>query len=125
MKKILCFAILSCFIATIAFAAELPAKAEKALILKGDIIDNMCAGSQKADQLAAFLKTHTKECALMHGCAPSGYSIFSNGKLSKFDKASSAKIEEFLKKPDSKLQVVATVEKEANELSLISIENQK
>jgi len=117
--------VLSCFAASMAFAAELPAKAEKAITLKGDIIDNHCAGSQNKNQLTAFVKTHTKECALMPLCAASGYSIFSNGKLLKFDKVSNTKIEEFLKKPDSKLQVMVTAEKENKELSIVSIENQK
>ena len=122
MKKILCFALLACFVASMAFAGETPAKIEKAVTLKGDIIDNMCAGAQKS-QLATFVKTHTKECALQ--CATSGYSIFSNGKLSKFDKVSNPKIKEFLKKPDSKLQVAIVAEPEGNELDLVSIENQK
>lgn len=122
MKKILCFAILACFVASMAFAGETTSKKEKTLVLKGDIIDNMCAGAQK-NQLPAFVKTHTKECALQ--CAASGYSIFSDGKLSRFDKASNAKIEEFLKKPDSKLQVVITAEPEGKKLDLISIENQQ
>lgn len=93
--------------------------------LKGDIIDNMCAGMQKPEGLAAFVKTHTKQCALMPQCAASGYSIFSDGKLSKFDKASNAKIEEFLKKADSKLQVAIIATKVGDELSLVTIENQK
>ena len=122
MKKILCFAILACFVASMAFAGETPAKNEKTVVLKGDIIDNMCAGVQK-NQLPTFVKTHTKECALQ--CATSGYSIFSDGKLSKFDKVSNAKVEEFLKKPESKLQVVIKAEPEGKELDLVSIENQK
>ena len=122
MKKILCFALLACFVASMAFAGETPAKIEKAVTLKGDIIDNMCAGAQKS-QLSTFVKTHTKECALQ--CANSGYSIFSNGKLSKFDKASNPKVEEFLKKPDSKLQVVVVAEPEGKDLDVVSIENQK
>ena len=122
MKKILCFALLACFVASMAFAVETPTKIDKAVTLKGDIIDNMCAGAQKS-QLSTFVKTHTKECALQ--CAASGYSIFSDGKLSKFDKASNPKIEEFLKKPDTKLQVVIVAEPEGKELDLVSIENQK
>ncbi|MCX5701607.1 MAG: hypothetical protein NTW64_01335 [Candidatus Omnitrophica bacterium] len=93
------------------------------MILKGDIIDNMCAGSQKAEQLAEFVKTHNKTCAL--SCVASGYSIFADGKLQKFDMESNAKIEEFLKKQDSKLQVSVVVKKVGDVLSLVSIENQK
>lgn len=94
------------------------------MILKGDIIDNMCATANK-EGLAEFVKTHTKECVLKPACVASGYAIFTDGKLLNFDKASSAVIEEFLKKPESKLQVEVTVKKVGDELSLIEIENQK
>lgn len=104
-------------------AAVVPASEN--ITLTGDIIDNLCAGSQKPEGLAAFVKAHTKQCALMPQCAASGYSIFSNGALAKFDAASSAKIAEFLKKTDSKLQVVVVAKKTGNELNLVSIENQK
>jgi hypothetical protein len=92
--------------------------------LKGDIIDNMCAGAQKPEQLSEFVKTHTKQCALQPQCEASGYSIFSEGKLMKFDKASNPKIAEFLKKPESKLQVMVMTKKAGEELSLVSIANQ-
>ena len=90
---------------------------------RGDIIDNMCAGANK-DNLAKFVKTHTKECTLKPGCMDSGYSIFADGKLYAFDKFSSAKVAEFLKKADSKLQVTITAKQVGDELSLVSIENQ-
>ena len=129
MKKIFLLGIALCVIASMAFAQETAVKttpaAEETVTLKGDIIDNMCAGAQKPEALAEFVKTHTKQCALMPQCEASGYSIFSDGKLQKFDKASNAKIAEFLKKEGSKLQVVVTAKKIADELSLISIENQK
>jgi hypothetical protein len=77
------------------------------------------------DNLAEFVKTHTKACALMPDCAASGYSIFADGKLNKFDQASNKKVEEFLKKDESKLEVVVKAEKVGEELKLASIENQK
>ncbi len=133
MKKLILAIMAVCLLTGLALAAEAetkapapaaPAVVADTLTLTGDIIDNMCAGGQKAENLAAFVKTHTKECALK--CSDSGYAIFSNGALLKFDAASNAKVAEFLKKPDSKLQVVAVVKKEPlNELSLVSIENQK
>lgn len=93
-----------------------------AVTLTGTIIDNMCAGTQKPEELAAFVKTHTKECALT--CASSGYAIFAGGKLSKFDKDSNAKVEEFLKKADSTTAVTVVAKDVNGELSLVSIENQ-
>jgi len=96
----------------------------KVITLKGTVIDNRCADLNK-DNLAEFIKTHPKECALMPDCVASGYSIFADGKLYKFDQASSKKVEEFLKKAESKLEVVVQAGWEGEELKLVSIENQK
>jgi hypothetical protein len=104
--------------------AALVLLASETITLKGTIIDNHCAAMGK-DNLGEFVKTHTKACALMPDCAASGYSIFTEGKLYKFDQASSKKVEEFLKKDESKLEVVVKAEKVGEELKLVSIENQK
>jgi hypothetical protein len=95
----------------------------KTMTLKGDIIDNMCASGHK-DDMAEFVKTHTKACALIPNCASSGYSLYVDGKLHKFDEASNKKIEEFLKKDDSKLQVEVMIEQKEDMISLVSIKNQ-
>lgn len=127
MKKTVLLAMAFCFISSLAFAQiaiSTPVASESVLTIKGDVIDNMCANAHK-DDLANFVKTHTKECALAPGCVDSGYSIFSNGKLYKFDKDSSDKVAEFLKKEDSKLTVMVTAKMAGEEISLISIENQK
>lgn len=133
MKKMFLFVSAFCFMATLAFAqgetkstpvtASTPVAATT-MILKGDVIDNTCANAHK-DSLADFVKTHTKQCATAPGCIESGYSIFTDGKLYKFDKDSNAKVAEFLKKDDSKLQVEVIVKDNNGELSLVSIENQK
>ena len=117
MKKATVAVLLAGLVGMFSLAADV-------LSFKGDIVDNMCAAEAK-DNLADFLKTHTKECALMSDCVASGYSIFADGKLYGFDQASNKKIEEFLRKPDSKLQVVVKAEKVGKELKLLSIENQK
>ncbi len=117
MKKVMTAVLLASLVGLFSLAADV-------LSFNGDIVDNMCAAENK-DNLAEFLKTHTKECALMSHCAASGYSIFADGKLYKFDQASNKKIEEFLRQPDSKLQVMVKAEKAGNELKLVSIENQK
>lgn len=133
MKRIFLLTFIFCCMTTVVFAqtntSSVPAAvsmpvAENAITLKGDIIDNLCANGHK-DTLADFVKTHTKECAIAPGCSESGYSIFADGKLYKFDKDSSVKVAEFLKKADSKLQVAATVKDNNGEVSLIFIENQK
>jgi hypothetical protein len=102
-----------------------PVKEAEEMVLKGDIIDNNCANALKPDKLAEFVKGHLKACTLMPNCVASGYSIYSDGKLHKFDKPSNAKIEEFLKVAENKLQVVVKAKKTAEGLSLVSIENQK
>jgi hypothetical protein len=117
MKKNLLFVTLFCLLTTFAFAQS----SSEAVVLKGDIIDTMCAEAHAGD-LAGFVPTHSKQCAL--ACVASGFELYSEGKLMKFDAASNAKIEEFLKKEDSKLQVSVSVQKTDDTLSLLSIENQ-
>ena len=56
----------------------------------------MCLDAHKTEDVAVFIKTHSKECALK--CEASGYAIFADGILNKFDQDSNAKITEFLKK---------------------------
>ena len=140
MKKIFFLALIGCFIASLAYAqqttttatTEKPtATAEKPGVtvsttetINGVLIDNLCADAQKPENLAAFVKTHTKSCTLMPRCVASGYSIYADGKLMKFDKESNAKIEEFLKKNESKLDVVIVVKKIEGKLNLVTIENQ-
>ena len=96
---------------------------EATVTLKGDIIDTMCAGEKNAEQLSAFVPTHTKECAMKPECAASGYNLFSNGKLLKMDAASNAKVVEFLKGADSKLQVEVVAKQRGDTLSVESIKN--
>lgn len=125
MKRLVLICMLLCVTASLAVAADNPeSNVPVDITLKGDIIDNMCASAQKPEDLADFVKTHTKECALMPACVESGYSIFADGTLYKFDAGSNAKIAEFLNKEDSKLQVVVTAKKTGEELSLVTIENQ-
>ncbi len=142
MKKVFFVLLALCFVSSLAFAQDATqpvavttttettavvtttTTTPEAIVLKGIIVDNMCAGANK-DTLAEFVKTHTKDCALMPDCVASGYSILADDKLYKFDKDSSAKIAEFLKNADSKLQVSVTAKQVGDELSLVSIENQK
>jgi hypothetical protein len=117
MKKIIAAVLLVGLVGLSSQAADI-------LSFKGDILDNMCA-VENTNNLADFLRTHTKECALMSDCIASGYSIFADGKLYEYDQASNKKIEEFLRQPDSKLQVVVKAVKVGTKLKLVSIQNQK
>ncbi len=128
MRYLSLIGLILCLVTSVGFAADMTLTATvriDSMMLKGDIIDNLCAGSKNPAELGNFVKTHTKGCALMPACVKSGYSIFAEDKLYKFDAASNAEIAEFLRKPESKLQVVVMVKKNDGELSLVSIENQK
>ncbi len=120
MKKLALVVLALCFAASFVYAQE-GAMADT-VTLNGIIVDNMCAGAHSAD-IAEFVKTHPKSCALMPECEASGYSIFTDGALMSFDKDSSAKIAEFLKKEDSSLEVTVVAKKGDKELSLVSIAN--
>jgi hypothetical protein len=112
--------------AVFAQTATMPVASKDELVtLTGDVIDNMCAGSQTPESLASFVKTHTKECAIAPSCLASGYSIFADGRLWKFDKASSDKVGIFLRAADSKLQVVVDAKKTGEVLTLVAIRNQE
>jgi len=101
------------------------AAAEKSMMMEGYIIDTKCAADNKAD-LGEFVKTHTKECAVLPSCAASGYNLYSEGKLWKFDKDSSGKVHEFLMKKDSTLKVkVEMMHGEGDMIKLVSIKNAK
>ncbi len=97
--------------------------APETMTIKGYIIDNKCASANNKDTLGEFVKTHAKQCAIT--CMDSGYSIYTDGKLLAFDKDSNAKVVEFLKNADSKLQVTVTAKQVGDDLSLVSIENQQ
>ena len=118
MKKLVFVALALCFAASLAYAA--PVK------MTGTIIDNACASAHMKD-MATFIKTHPKSCALMPACVASGYSIYSDGKLIRFNAAndSNKKIAAFLNMKDSKLTVDVEVNKVGDKLDLVSIKNSK
>jgi hypothetical protein len=95
---------LVCFIVVIVIASVVFAAETGVVTIRGDIIDNVCAGSQTA---------------------ASGYAIFDGTDIYRFDQASNARVEAFLREKQSKLQVVVAVKKEkGNMLDLVSITNQ-
>lgn len=120
MKRVIPIVLALCFVVSLAFA-----QGAETTAITGDIIDNMCLDAHKLEDIAQFVKGHSKQCAITPECEASGYSIYSEGVVNKFDKESNARIAEFLKKEDSKLQVVVTAVKKGEELKLVSIENQQ
>ena len=119
LKKItLCLTLLF-VLSSITFAAYSDNKASTTITLKGELTDLHCTVSGKAPE---HMKADVKACALE--CADSGYGIYSDGKLSKFDKASKTTIIKFLKKEDSKLKNVVVVAKKSGDLfTVVSIKN--
>jgi hypothetical protein len=69
---------------------------EKTVTLDGYLIDNACAATATAD------KTHPVSCATMDNCEKSGYAVYADNKLYKFDDAGNTSAVELLKTTKSK-----------------------
>ena len=80
------------------------AESREPLILQGTIIDNLSAASNASD-LAAFVAGYMKTNAIIPSRAASGYSLYSAGKLYRFDKSGNSKAVEYLKKKENGLFV--------------------
>jgi hypothetical protein len=65
---------------------------------KGYVIDNACSGRANGPDGLAKVKNHTIKCALMPDCSKSGYALFTDGKLYKFDEAGNQQVMSLLKK---------------------------
>ena len=76
---------------------------DKTVTLTGYMIDNSCAANHANDKtFATWVKTHGTSCAMMDSCEKSGYAVFADDKLYKFDDAGSASAEALLKATKSK-----------------------
>jgi len=83
-------------------AAALMAQ-DKTVTLTGYMIDNSCAANHANDKtFATWVKTHGTSCAMMDSCEKSGYAVFADDKLYKFDDAGNASAEALLKATKSK-----------------------
>ena len=124
MRKTLILALAMFVTAVLGLTMASVAKAdEMSMSMVGYIIDTKCATANQA-KLAEFAPTHPKECAMLPDCHKSGYNIYSDGKLYKFDSESSEKVYSFLEKADSKLHVKAeVVHGEGDMVKLVSIAN--
>jgi hypothetical protein len=59
---------------------------DKSVTLTGYLIDNNCAANHANDKaFATWVKTHGTSCAMMDACEKSGYAVFADDKLYKFD----------------------------------------
>jgi hypothetical protein len=80
----------------------------KGVTMTGYLIDNACAGKNASNP--DKIKGHSVSCALMDPCIKSGYSIYSDGKLYKLDKAGNDQAETLLKNTTSKTSPQVKVE---------------
>jgi hypothetical protein len=95
-------------VALLVMTAALVAQ-EKTVTLDGYMIDNACASSDKAKD-KTWIKTHSTSCATMEACEKSGYAVFANDKLYKFDDAGNASAAEVIKNTKSKKGLHVKVE---------------
>lgn len=118
-KAVLTMMILTAVAGTLLAQMDIAVQEEE---LQGVIVDNMCADGEK-NNLANFIKVHDKACALQKECQASGYSLYLNGKIEKFDEKSNEVIKDFLGREESRLTVEVTVKRKGDRLSLIDIAN--
>lgn len=123
MKRglIVCAAVM--LVAGLSWSVEAKKTAPKETVMQGTLIDNQCVSAHQAD-LAEFVKTYTKECALLPECVKSGYSLIAaDGTVRRFTKKSNAGIVEYLNEENSRLNVEVTVTKAGRWLKLVSIKS--
>ena len=98
------------FLAILTFVIALYAQ-DKSVKLSGYLMDNACSASHAKDaNFAERAKKHTTSCALMPSCEGSGFAVYAEGKLYKFDEAGNKSAAELLKATDTKSGVTVAVE---------------
>jgi hypothetical protein len=98
------------FLAILTFVIALYAQ-DKSVKLSGYLMDNACSASHAKDaNFAERAKKHTTSCALMPPCEGSGFAVYADGKLYKFDEAGNKSAAELLKATDTKSGVTVAVE---------------
>jgi hypothetical protein len=98
------------FLAILTFVIGLYAQ-DKSVKLSGYLMDNACSASHAKDaNFAERAKKHTTSCALMPSCEGSGFAVYAEGKLYKFDEAGNKSAAELLKATETKSGVTVAVE---------------
>ncbi|MFS8087437.1 MAG: hypothetical protein ACMG6H_17535 [Acidobacteriota bacterium] len=79
--------------------------------LTGYLVDNNCGASHATDKaFATWVKTHSASCAKMDACEKSGYSVFADNKLYKFDEKGNTIAADLLSKTKTTKGLHVTVE---------------
>jgi len=97
-------------IAIVLVAASMALAFEGSVKLKGYVIDNACSARAAGDDGAAKVKAHTVKCAQMPSCAKSGYALYADGKLYKFDDAGNKLVADVLKNTKTERGLSVSVE---------------
>jgi hypothetical protein len=98
------------FLTVLAFAFVLYAQ-DKTVKLSGYLMDNACSSAHAKDaNFVERAKKHKTSCALMPSCEGSGFAVYSEGKLYKFDEAGNKSASELLKDTETKEGVTVAVE---------------
>ena len=92
-------------LSAVALAAD-----KKDVKLNGYVIDNACSARASGDGALEKVKAHSTKCAQMPNCAKSGYAIFADGKLYKFDEDGNKKVAELLKNTKAEKGLGVSVE---------------
>lgn len=125
MQKIT-YAFISIFLLgflSFAQADELKKEQEETLKITGTIIDNKSA-EKYVKELDVFIQRYPKAQAVLPVSVESGYSIYSEGELYRFNKESNEKIVEFLVERNNVLKVAIEAKEVDDELVLVSIKNE-
>ena len=111
IRKVFPLIIAAALMAGVLFAQD----QDKSVTLTGYLIDNACAANHASDKtFATWVKTHGTSCASMESCEKSGYAVFADDKLYKFDDNGNNSVADLLKNTKSKkglhVKVEGTVE---------------
>ena len=99
-------AVLALVLMTAALVAQ-----DKTVTLDGYMIDNACASSHATDKtFGTWVKTHGTSCATMDSCEKSGYAVYADDKVYKFDDKGNDSAVELLKNTKSKKGLHVKVE---------------
>jgi type 1 fimbria pilin len=94
----------------LALSAVALAADKKEVKLSGYVIDNACSARATGEGALEKVKAHSTKCAQMPNCAKSGYAIFADGKLYKFDEDGNKKVADLLKNTKSEKGLGVSVE---------------
>jgi hypothetical protein len=108
IRKSFAFAIVLMLAAVVLYAQDSKKSTVK---LTGHLIDNMCAGAHSGDEdFKEEAREHSTSCALMPGCAKSGFSVVAGDKVYKLDETGNKSALAVLKSTKTKKGISVEIE---------------